>query len=231
MSIARPSGGMRNILDSLRNEFKLLRRTGKVVRDADERMLDVLDKHDGDLDFVYRNFQWDKKPQPSIGGGGGTEPIKRGAVAFITGEMEELRPVMRPVMWPLWNRRSIRHYTGVASDINVTAVAGTVYIEPLSGGVPLAYHVNLVPMPGEQTYLRSGMLLGYDVGFGRFGDERLKFRLDCYRFEEDPASASLQQVPDGGFKMWSTREVLSEALFTEYTTNGLRFKCLLSIYA
>ena len=231
MGLARQSHNTGRRIEEIRQRQKLRSRQGSRPSDDDVAILEVLDGHDRDIEWAFRNFQYKKQPDSSSSGGGGGEPIKRFPIAQIICEMEEFRPSMEPVMFPLWGNRNTRYFVGIAHDVSISGIAGVVYVESLGGGVPSIFHVNALPIPESgSTFWPAGTLMGFDVGFGQYGTERLKFRLDAYRFHEGPTS-TLQEVEDGGVKYQSTRAILDETLLTEYTTDGLRFKCILSLYA
>ncbi|HOJ04095.1 MAG TPA: hypothetical protein PK916_08830 [Bacteroidota bacterium] len=244
MGLARVSVGVAQALDKLRRRRRLLTRgnAGKVADDDMDLVAHALDGLNNDVEFAFRNFQWDRaKPAVVSGGGGSVEgmPIRHSPVAFVVAEFErvgkgsdgQFRP-MDAVRWSLWNRHNARYYVGVGQDCDVRNITGTVHVESLNGGVPSAYHVLCMPVPGSgSTLILSGDLIGLDIGFGRYGDDRLRFRVDLYRFAEDLASATLQEVKDGSVKFRSTRATITDGLLSDYQTHGLRLKCHLTINA
>lgn len=191
---------------------------------------------DRDVEWAFRNFQWGPTEQPQVAGGGGgaREIIRPVPVCSLVAEMDQILPAMHEVSFPIWNRDPVRHLEGVPEDAVIRRVTGTVYVEPYSGGVPQVFLVDCRPK-AQPLYVPGGSLLGFDVGFGRFGDgvdpmsERKKFRIDVFVFQEEGGAAELTaMVPDGSAAFMSSRTVLSDALLTAYQDSGLRFKCNLT---
>lgn len=189
-------------------------------------------------DWIHRNLQWGPTEPAEAGGGGGSaqQVIRPVPICTIVAEMDQIKPPVSIVAFPIWNRNPVRHLEGVPEDAVVRRITGTVYVEPYSGGVPQVFLVDCRPK-AQPLYVPGGSLLGFDVGFGRYGDgvdpmsERKKFRIDVFVFQEEAGAAELTAiVPDGSAAFMSSRTVLSDALLSAYEAkdSGLRFKCNLT---
>lgn len=197
---------------------------------------DILERHDRDLEYAYRNFQWGPTERPQAGAGGGAprERIRRPPVCSLVTEMDQMSPPMSIVAFPIWNRNPVRELAGVPDDAEIRRITGVVYVEPFAGGEPQAFLADCLPM-AQPLYVPAGSLVGYDIGFGRYGDgtssesERGKFRIDVFVFREEGGAAELTaMVPDGSARFMSTNVVLDSSLLAAYLDAGLRFKCNLT---
>lgn len=194
-------------------------------------LIEIDEGYDQEFDWAYRNFQWGPTEPPHGGGGGGTVrdlPRRLVPVCSLVEEVDQITPPMWEVAFPIWNRGPVRHLEGVAQDAEISRITGTVYVEPYSGGVPTVYLVDCLAQT-QPLYVPAGSLVGFDVGFGRFGTERLKFRIDVIVYEAEATAELTAMVPDKIEKFQSTEDILSESLLTDYNDAGLRFKCNLTL--
>lgn len=195
-------------------------------------MLQIEEGYDQEFDWTYRNFQWDKKPDPQpvfVGGSTSRIPRRLVPVCHLIAEMEEIHPAMTAITWPVWNRVRQRQLEGVIQDAEISRVVGTVWLESRNGGVPTQYLVDLLPLT-ERLYAPGGSVLGFEVGFGRFNEERLNFLLDVHVYEPEATTALTEMVPDRSARFVTADDVLTEALLTDYTDGtGLRFKCNITL--
>ena len=181
---------------------------------------------------ILRLFREKEDEIVGEGGGGGAEGgtnlRKDSVVLRFEFESEKLDYPTQPVLHRMWDSANKRFFHYVGKTITLREIGGVIWIEPY-GGTPQQHYVHLFPATGSNIIL-SESVIGYDIGFERFDADRRKFFIDIFEFPRESTSQMTQEIPTSTRKWRSDDYILTDAQLTNYTTDGLRFKCQIDLW-
>lgn len=208
---------------------------------------------DHNIRDLYRKF-WQLSERISGGAVGGGIPSQAPAppkipLCTITFESERIGRIqkkdgtqvfqpMAPVVWPLWDREPVRQLYGFSSSHVPTSIDGSLWIETLDGGLTeKRYYINMRPSTAVSPFI-PGSLIGFNIGFGRYGSERLQFRLDMYEYQRSSgAEIATIEGEEHSSSKWQTYEgasptsgLITDAILATYQSSGLRIKFTLTVW-
>jgi len=173
-------------------------------------------------------------PKPAQSAVSGTRPSPGLALWTLEYMTMHLKPVLQAVTYVKFEHSSnVRKLFGVGYPITLERIMGEIYIESEDDGSQARYYVDLRPMPGQKQSLNAGSLVGFGVGFGQTGPERLHFRLDTTEYRRNSSSpliANLSSDKHAACKWMSSDALLSEALLADYQNQGLQMYLTLTVF-
>ena len=208
----------------------------------------ILRGTDRNIRDLYRKF-WGleaRRGGVAVGGGGETRAPQRIPLCTVRFESEQIGNVvqddgsrafqpMAPVVYPKWDRAPVRELFGVHGSHFPQAITGSLWIETLDGGLTeKRYYIAMTATTPVQAFTPAA-LIGFSVGFGRYGTERLQFRLDLYEYRRSGIGAEITTLTSEqhASSKWQTQEtsgLITEALLTAYQAGGLRIKTTLTVW-
>lgn len=175
---------------------------------------------------------WGPEQKKAPSGVTGVSPAPAVALWTLEYMTEHLVPSMQDVNYVKFEHDSaVRKLFGTAYPVTLERIMGEIYIESQNNDEQHRYYVDLRPL--QRQSVNAGSLVGFSVGFGRFGTERLRFRLDTTEFKRNSSSAEIAVLnadKHSSCAWQSVDQLLSETLFTHYTGAGLKMFLTLTIY-
>lgn len=213
---------------------------------------EILEGTDMNIRDLYRKRMQEEAPAGGGGGGGGGGRAK---VALCTFTLESERfgwvkledgtyrfDAMQPVVFSKWEREPVRQLFGTYGAHSPRRITGSLWVETLDGGITEKRYYIDMRASTPHGVIGAGALLGFTLGFGRYGTERCQLRCDMYEYRRTPGDGAelkyLQNAVHRSSK-WQTNEaddgasgtLLTDALLTKYTAEGLRLKTTLTVWA
>lgn len=200
-------------------------------------LADILKGLAGNTDDINRKIPL-SKPTPRGGGGGGAvkgPPQTMGSALWtIEWYSGNLKPVMRDITYVKFEHSSnVRKLFGAAYPVTLLRMAGEIYIESMDDQSQARYYVDMRPMTAATQRLAANSLVGFSIGFERFGGTTHRGKLRMDSFEYAPSAAELTDFDSdkqSSCQWRSTNVLLSSDLLTDYENQGVKMFLTMTVY-